>query len=58
MLDLFFTAFINGITITLWCFIITLALSFVYFVLFVDQTNDDDDDSDGGTLIPVSVPTR
>ena len=56
MLDLFITEVINGITITLWCILITLGLSFVYFVLFVDQTNDDDDDSDGGTLIPVSVP--
>ena len=56
MVDLFFTAFINGITITLRCILLTLALSFVYFVLFVDQTNDDDDDSDGGTLIPVAVP--
>ena len=58
MVDLFITEVINGITITLWCILITLGLSFVYFVLFVQDTNDDDDDNDGGTLIPVAVPTR
>lgn len=56
MVDLFLASVINGITITLWCILLILGLSLLYFVLFVDETNDDDDDSDGGTLIPVAVP--